>query len=98
MTRKSDDTVEQLRSDIDGGRTMDKIRGNDPAMAPLGADEEAAGTPLSAEAISMARAYERRVATDPDLPPRGAGPAWILIGFVLILAIVIISTGLLVRA
>jgi len=49
-------TVEQLRADIDRGRTGDKIAGPDPAAAPLGADEEAAGTPLRPEAVAAARA------------------------------------------
>ena len=34
-----------LRADIDRGRTRDKVNVNDPAAAPLGTDEEAAGTP-----------------------------------------------------
>jgi hypothetical protein len=40
-------TVDQLRADIDHRRTGDKVAGSDPAAAPLGADEEAAGTPVS---------------------------------------------------
>ena len=35
-------TSSQLRAAIDSGRTGDKVRAFDPAMAPLGADEEAA--------------------------------------------------------
>ena len=31
----SDDTLEQLRADIDSGRTGDKVSAPDPAMAPL---------------------------------------------------------------
>jgi hypothetical protein len=34
-------TVAQLRSDIDSGRTGDKVNAHDPAAAPLGTDEEA---------------------------------------------------------
>lgn len=36
--------VEQLRDDIDSGRTGDKVPVADPAAAPLGSDDEAAGT------------------------------------------------------
>jgi hypothetical protein len=50
--------VEKLREDIDTGRTGDKVRHADPAAAPLGADEEAAGTPLSTHAVETARRYE----------------------------------------
>lgn len=35
--------AEQLRADIDAGRTGDKVAYPDPAVAPLGADDEAAG-------------------------------------------------------
>lgn len=51
-------TVEQLRRDIDSGLTGDKVAVLDPAAAPLGADEEAAGTPLPPEAITQAHQYE----------------------------------------
>jgi hypothetical protein len=61
-------TIERLRADIDGGRTKDKVAGSDPAAVPLGADDEAAGTPPSKEAVQMARANEvsREVKTDDD--------------------------------
>ncbi|WP_309084781.1 hypothetical protein [Chelativorans sp.] len=42
-------TVDRLRADIDEGRTGEKIAYPDPAAAPLGADDEAAGTPPTAE-------------------------------------------------
>src|SRR5690606_16055977 len=44
---KKPDNVTQLRGDINRGETGDKVAGNDPAAAPLGTDEEAAGTPPS---------------------------------------------------
>ena len=55
--RKS--TSAQLRGDIDRGLTGDKVAAADPAAAPLGTDEEAAGTPLSPEVI--AEAHEREL-------------------------------------
>jgi hypothetical protein len=51
-------TVETLRDDIDKGRTRDKVRRQDPAAVPLGADEEAAGTPPSHLAIQLAQRSE----------------------------------------
>ena len=51
-------TVDRLRADIDAGRTGDKVPAADPAAAPLGADEEAAGTPLQADAVTLARRQE----------------------------------------
>ena len=74
----SDDTLEQLRADIDSGRTRDKVSAPDPAMAPLGTDEEAAGTSPSPAAIALTRRLE---ASRPhqSKPPTGLGHAWILI-------------------
>ncbi|GGC75943.1 DUF2934 domain-containing protein [Chelatococcus reniformis] len=51
-------TVEMLRGDIDAGRTGDKVPGSDPAAAPLGTDDEAAGTPNTKAQIDDARRQE----------------------------------------
>jgi hypothetical protein len=51
-------TTDRLRDDIDSGRTGDKVVANDPAAAPLGTDDEAAGTPPSRDAIDLARRHE----------------------------------------
>ena len=45
----------QIRGDIQSGRTGDKIRGFDPAAAPLETDDEAAGTAMKAESTKVAR-------------------------------------------
>jgi hypothetical protein len=42
-------TVDRLRHDITRGKTEDKVSFPDPAVAPLGTDEEAAGTPPTRE-------------------------------------------------
>ncbi len=60
-------TAEKLRDDIDSGRTGDKVRGSDPAAAPLGTDEEAAGTAVPAEAAMRARAAEAGGRTDESI-------------------------------
>lgn len=52
--------VARLRDDIDSGRTGDKVAAPDPAAAPLGTDDEAAGTPPRAEEVEFARRQERR--------------------------------------
>jgi hypothetical protein len=51
-------TTDKLRFEIDSHRTGDKVAASDPAAAPLGTDEEAAGTPPDAEAVEWARAHE----------------------------------------
>lgn len=49
---------EDLRYDIDSGRTGDKVPFRDPAAAPLGADDEAAGHPPSPHEVALAREHE----------------------------------------
>lgn len=51
-------TTAQLKADIDSGGTGDKIGVFDPAMSPLGTDDEAAGTPPEPHRIRMARRLE----------------------------------------
>jgi hypothetical protein len=48
------ETTDELRIDIDGGRTADKVDWPDPAMAPLGTYDEAAGRPPSRERVQLA--------------------------------------------
>ena len=65
----------QLKADINAGLTGDKVPGFDPATAPLGTDEEAAGTPTSDAAARDARTAERRPALAPRLRlEEGAAP------------------------
>lgn len=67
------DTVEQLRWDIDRGATHEKVPGSDPAVAPLGTDDEAAGTPLPPDVIAAER--ERALRTGRGRPSAPAdGP------------------------
>jgi hypothetical protein len=57
---RSGATTEQLKHAIDSGETADKVPGFDPAAAPLGTDDEAAGTPNSPAVVAEALDYERR--------------------------------------
>ena len=88
------DTLEQLRADIDSGRTGDKVSAPDPAMAPLGTDDEAAGTPPSPAAIALTRRLENARPSQPAART-GLGHAWILIAFVIALAVAIVAWGFL---
>jgi hypothetical protein len=49
-----------LKGDIDTGRTGDKNEVFDPALAPLGTDDEAAGTPPSPARVERARLQETK--------------------------------------
>jgi hypothetical protein len=84
MTEQKRSTADQLRHDIDRGRTGDKVPWPDPASASLGTDEEAAGTPLAPGAIDAARRAERRGSEHPQ-PDAGLGYAWVLVAFILAL-------------
>ncbi|MCS0503597.1 hypothetical protein [Ancylobacter mangrovi] len=61
-------TNSHLREEIDSGRFGDKVPFPDPATAPLGTDDEAAGRPATREEIAEAR----RDAFEPD-PAAGSG-------------------------
>jgi hypothetical protein len=78
-------TTDQLRIDIDRGRTGDKVAWPDPAAAPLGADEEAAGNPVPPRLVALSHRGEG--GARPRQHRRGTriGTAWVLIVFVLAL-------------
>jgi len=67
-------TVEQLRDDIDSGRTSDKVAHPDPAAAPLGADDEAGGNPPSPDQLAEARRKERGRTSRAGSGARPRGP------------------------
>jgi hypothetical protein len=84
----------QLRNAIDHGRTRDKVAASDPAAAPLGTDEEAAGTPVPPDAVETALRHETsRSARDPDstdAEPLSFTPtAAVLVVMVIVVALVI---------
>jgi hypothetical protein len=57
-------TPSKLRDRIDRGDAGSKVDAYDPAAAPLGTDEEAAGTPVSSTAA--ASAYKQEVERSPE--------------------------------
>jgi hypothetical protein len=89
----SRETIERLRTDIGRGRIRHKLAASDPATAPLGTDEEAAGTPLTVQQIAETRRLEVSHARQLS-QQRGLGPAWLLIGFIVIFSIVLIIWGM----
>lgn len=64
-------TTEQLRTEIDAGRTRDKVAYPDPAAAPLGTDAEAGGTPVPPR---VAEAERERASERPERPRTGPVP------------------------
>jgi len=89
-------TSERLRHKIDGGRTRDKVDFPDPAAVPLGADEEAAGTPLGGPSVRTAllqetRRSSKRVAI--SHPPSMA--IWFYAAFIVFLAVGMVAAMML---
>ena len=89
-------TTSQLRDDIDHGRTGDKVDALDPTVAPLGTDEEAAGTPPDPCAGEAARTLELSRPRKSTSRP-GLGAAWLLIAFVFALGVGLVAWGLLLH-
>jgi hypothetical protein len=90
-------TLDQLRADIDSGRTGDKVAASDPAMASLGTDDEAAGTPPSSDAIALTQRLETS-RPDEARAQTGLGHAWILVAFVGVFASALVCLGLFLKA
>ncbi len=83
-------TAEQLRHDIDTGRCGDKVCWPDPAAAPLGTDEEAAGMPTTPEQLAEARAHHSFVTRKHARPNAG----WVLVGAAMGIGVSVIWAGL----
>ncbi|HLH89308.1 MAG TPA: hypothetical protein VKX28_12705 [Xanthobacteraceae bacterium] len=75
----------RLRDEIDSGRTGEKVAFPDPAAAPLGTDEEAAGTPMTAHAGAIAHSAETSRRRAPQMRAR-RGHGWILSAALLVIA------------
>ena len=72
-------TAQQLKADIDAGKTGDKVvEGFDLGLSTLGTDDEAAGSPNTPEQVAMARALEKRDAPKPpaEQSARVSKPGW----------------------
>ena len=66
--------TEDLRTRIDAGETGDKVGVADPAAAPLGTDDEAAGAPATPAQVRTALAQETRQGAESG-PEAGRGRA-----------------------
>lgn len=82
------ETSDQLRAKIDSGRTGDKVGVSDPAAAPLGADDEAAGTPPSRAALRQASTLDGQGSTTPAATRSPTAPVLVVMGGALALVVV----------
>jgi hypothetical protein len=90
------ETTDELRIDIDSGRTGDKVDWPDPAMAPLGTDDEAAGMPPSRARAELALRQElsRRPEVTFNVPTLDT-PTRFYFVFIIALGLVFIGFGFL---
>ncbi|NDU99782.1 hypothetical protein [Pseudoroseicyclus tamaricis] len=98
---KRPETTSQLRDDIDRGGAGDKVAFEDPSAAPLGTDDEAAGTPPTKAQVDAAaraethRAEPARTVKGPDdlQSPKASGSShvgtWIAIAAAVIIIVVL---------
>ncbi len=97
-------TTQQLKADIDHGRTGDKVAsGFDPGLSTLGTDDEAAGTPNTPQQVAMARGLEQQKAgsssasSSRPLVTLGGPAMWIIVGAIVVvvavLAFAVLHTG-----
>lgn len=76
-------SVDRLRVALDSGKGGDKVRFPDPAAAPLGSDDEAAGTPAGPDRVALAAATELSGPSH-DHPRGGLGAAWVIVALVVL--------------
>lgn len=93
--RETGGSINRLRDAIDHGRTRDKVNWPDPAAAPLGTDEEAAGTPVKVQAATMAAAREIKASDDAEPRRHAIGAAWILVAVAALTAVALVGSLLL---
>lgn len=85
-------TASQLRARIDSGVTGEKVAAEDPAAAPLGTDDEAAGFPPTASEARLAAATAPQA--PPERPDLGAPLYLVLITLIAILMVLLVMTAL----
>jgi hypothetical protein len=96
-------TTQQLKNDIDTGKTGDKINeGFDPGAAPLGTDDEASGSAPTPREVEVARMLERgdaaaQPAGQSQRNPERGFPAVLLIASGLLVLILAVLVALAVR-
>jgi hypothetical protein len=90
--------VDQLRAEIDSGRSGDKIAASDPAAAPLGTDDEAGGTPPTRDQVAMAHRHEvGRRASSSVKDSAGLGHGWWIIAITIVIGICIMAATLILK-
>jgi hypothetical protein len=80
-------TTDQIRNAIDSGATGQKVSMPDPAAAPLGTDDEAAGNPPTMQERAMAA---RQMPDAPQRANHSVSGVALYIGLVMAVALLLI--------
>lgn len=86
-------TTEQLRAEIDSGSTSEKVGHSDPAAAPLGTDDEAAGKTPTAQERQLAAKSQPQY-RKPRPPINGTA---LYLGILILIAIIAVFVGYLAK-
>ena len=90
--------VDQLRAEIDSGRSGDKIAASDPAAAPLGTDDEAGGAPATRDQVATAYQHEvGRPVSSPATDGGGLGQGWWIIAITIVIGICVVAAPLFLK-
>jgi hypothetical protein len=91
-TRKEPPTVDRIREDIDKGSTFEKVPYPDPAAAPMGTDDEAAGNTPS----RMERTIEAEARHDPvPVERKRQAPVALYALLIMVAVVMVIAVALL---
>jgi len=85
-------TSDRIRSDIDSGRTGEKVDFPDPAAAPLGSDAEAGGAPPTSTQREMETAARPEHRPERDIPGLTLYAIFAGVAGILILAAAIVAS------
>jgi hypothetical protein len=90
--------VDQLRAEIDSGRSGDKVAASDPAAAPLGTDDEAGGNPPTRDQVAMAHRHEAgRPVSSPTMDRAGLGHGWWIIAITIAIGACVMAAPLFLK-
>jgi hypothetical protein len=82
-------TADRLRHEIDSGHTGDKVSAPDPAAAPLGTDDEAAGAPPAADRLELAARHRPLREPEPPSPDLATRRVWLMLAAAALACVVV---------
>lgn len=87
-------TADRLRHDIDSEHAGDKVAAPDPAAAPLGTDDEAAGTPPAAARLEVAARRPPRRGPEPPSPDLVTRRVWVMLAAAALACVIVAAVAI----